>query len=104
MLYSLLKSHEFSDDTLRSHLLKDLNKKPCILDTAVFYKHNNENLIEKCTSFVDDTLHVGNEEYFKRFKITEKKFQCKNLALDNNRLPRLHIEYTDDIRTVHWKQ
>lgn len=52
--------------------------KTWISDAALCYKMLEDTLVGLCATYVDDTLHTGNERYAGLCKETEKNFKCKN--------------------------
>lgn len=65
--------------------------KPCIRDSAVYFKQNGNKLIGLCATYVDNTLHAGNKKYSKLSKQRETEFTCKIGAWDNLQFSDLHI-------------
>lgn len=73
-LYGLSESDYYWDRTLRTHAPKKLYIKSCISDPAVFFKFKYEGLTGICATYVDGTLHAGNQKYLNDSKLTEKTF------------------------------
>lgn len=51
--------------------------KSCISDLASFFKHVEDSLAGKCSTYDDDTLKAGIKEYQELTKLTEENFICK---------------------------
>ena len=103
-LYGLAESGDYWGRTFRFHLLKELNMKSCISDAALFYKKLGTELMGLCSTYVDDTLHAGTDEYSDLCKKTETKFKCKNREYDNTQFAGLQIEKATNGFEVHQKQ
>ena len=75
-----------------------------ISDAALFYKKLGEELIGTCATYVDDSLHAGNEKYQEITKITEEKFKCKNREYDDLQFSGLEIETKNNEFCAHQKR
>lgn len=100
-LYGLPESGDYWDRTMKNHIKKDIGMQACTLDDAFYYKRKSGNLIGLCATYVDDSLHVGTEEYCKLCEETEKRFSCKSREWNNVQFAGIQIEKTEDDFIAH---
>lgn len=100
-LYALSESGDYWGRTLRKHLESDIGMRSCLSDAALFFKSFGNKLAGICSTYVDDTLHAGNEKYCECSKFTEKKFQCKRRDWDKLQFASVQIEKTIEGFQVH---
>ena len=94
-LYGLADSGDYWGATYSKHITEDLGMQPCVGDSAMFYRSENDELIGMTATYVDDALQAGTPGFLDLVTATEKKFECKPREYDKTSFVGKEIEKTD---------
>lgn len=103
-LYGLADAGDYWGKTMSSHLRNDLEMETTTSDAAFFFKRAGEKLQGMCATFVDDSLHAGDEDYVQLTDKTMQRFECREREWDDVTFAGMQIDTKVGEFHVHQKR
>jgi Reverse transcriptase (RNA-dependent DNA polymerase) len=103
-LYGLCDAGDYWARTILDHLTKDLGLTQAIGDSGLFFQTMNRKLVALTSSFVDDLLMAGTEDFHEQSLCTSDRFKSRERDYDKVRFAGVNIEEGHNGFKIHQQE